>query len=160
MDYAEAIKQDVQAILLTDNVEVTVLEHSQDSTVDKENIRFGILVGKGKKGGLLFIADINKLDLTTAMENCITMIRSQLVLYAIACLEKAHKAKLGDIFIPHITHTVLFKNNEAAQSSVLANGTIVGAFNIFEGTYFNEDKMAIDAKIKPIKKVTKKTNAK
>ncbi len=41
-------------------------------------------------------------------------------------------------------------------------GAIVGAFNIFEGTHFNEDIIPKVAKTKPIKKVTKKktTNGK
>lgn len=160
MDYAEAIKQDVQAILLIDNVEVSVIEHKDDSTIQKGNIRFAILIGKGKKGGLLFSADVDTTDLQTALDNCIMMIRSQLVLYAVACLEKGHRAKLGQIFIPKMTHTLLFNNNDAAQKSVMACATIVGAFNIFEGTHFNEDEIPRVAKTKPIKKVTKKTNGK
>ncbi len=117
MDYAEAIKQDLQGILLTDKVEVTVIQHEEDPTVKKENIRFAILIGKGKKGGLLFSADVDKLDTQTAIDNCIMMIRSQLVLYAVACLEKGHKAKLGDIFIPKVTHTVLFSEESIINGS-------------------------------------------
>jgi len=161
MDYAEAIKQDVQSLLLTENVEVTVLDNKDDRTIPVGMIRFGILIGKGRKGGLLFSADVHKDEINTALNNCILMIRSQLVLYAIACLEKGHVATIEDVFMPNITHTVLFSGNEESRNQAAALSAMVGAFNIFEGTYFNGDKIPRVAKTKPIKKVIKKkTNGK
>ena len=160
MDYAEAIKQDVQSILLTDNVEVTVVDHTQDKSIPIEMIRFGILIGKGKKGGLLFSADVHVSDLKTALNNCLTMIKSQLVLYAVSCIEQGHKARVNNVFMPEITHTIIFSDNNEAKIQTSALTSIVSVFNIFEGTYFNGDTIPKVAKTKPIKKVTKKTNAK
>lgn len=151
MDYAEAIKQDVQALLLIENVEVTSLESKDDRTIPVDMIRFGILIGKGKKGGLLFSADVHKTELATALNNCILMIRSQLVLYAVSCLENGYIAPLQDIYMPNVTHTLVFSSNTEANNQAAALSAIVGTFNIFEGTYFSGAKIPVYAKTKPVK---------
>lgn len=151
MNYEEAIKQDLQSLLLTDKVQVSIPDETETQ------LTFNVVVGEGKKGGLFFSATVEKTGVMTAVDNCLMMIRSQLVLYAIECIGKGYQAKLDDVFIPNITDTILFPTVVEAQNYARTMATIVGTFNIFQGTHFNGDKIPRVAKNKPIKKVTKKT---
>lgn len=134
MNYKNAIKQEFQALLLTEDIDVDIKEEGDQLT-------FAILVGNGSKGGLHLSSTVSKFDAIESIQVVMTIFRAQLIAYAIGCLKKGYKAKKSPVFVPEFTDTLLFKSIAEAQSHYQQVASVVASFDVFHGTYFGGAKI-------------------
>jgi hypothetical protein len=138
MDYKNIITQEIQAFLMSEDVEVTTVEHKDDPSIPEDMLKFAILVGNGKKGGLHFSADINKMDIQTTLQLCFRILHAQLIIYAIDCIKQGHRGTIAMPFVPDFKETVLFNNVAEAQAHYNSLSSTVASFSVFENSYFNK----------------------
>jgi hypothetical protein len=131
LDYKTAIEQDLQALLLSKEVEVDVKQEG-------DLIRFGALIGNGKRGGLRISADLDAKDCGIMFEVVMKMLHAQLVLYAIGCIKEGHRANIDDPFIPNFTATLVNQNPAIAQRNYQNIVGTVASFNLFADSYLNK----------------------
>jgi hypothetical protein len=143
MDIQKAILDDMQSLLLSKDITVETKEEGEKITV-------GILVGKGKKGGLPISFTCEKLELNDTFEIVLKMLQAQLVLYGIECLKKGKAVTLDvldNVYIPEITGSLVHQDVKKAQDNIKEFSGALLSFNLFKNSLFDKDKATI-SKIK------------
>jgi len=136
--YKDVITQEMQAFLLSKDIEVDVQDNSTDSELPADMIKFSILVGNGKLGGVHFSATINKFDLSESLQICQKILHAQLVLYAIECIKAGHRAIVPEPFVPELTETVIYPSLDEAKMKHNGIATTVVMYDVFKNSVFNK----------------------
>jgi len=136
--YKEVITQEMQAFLLSKDVEVDVQDNTTDSELPEDMVKFSVLVGQGKLGGVHFSATINKFDLSESLQVCQKILHAQLVLYAIECIKAGHRAIVPEPFVPELTETVIYPSIDEAKMKHHGIATTVAMYDVFKNSVFNK----------------------
>lgn len=144
--YKDVIEQEMQAFLMSKDIEVNVQDVTTNPEFPNEMLNFAVLVGNGKLGGLHFGATIDKFDLSESLQICQKVLHAQLLIYAIECIKAGYKVNIPQPFIPEITETVTHKTVEDAVNHYNSIATVVSQFDVFKTSVFNKKN-----KIKKIK---------
>lgn len=136
--YKDVITQEMQAFLMSKDIEVSVEDVSTNETMPADMLKFAVLVGNGKLGGLHFSATINKFDLSESLQVCQKVLHAQLLLYAIECIKAGHKAEVPSPFVPEITETVTHQTVDNARNHFNGIATVVEQFDVFKSSVFNK----------------------
>lgn len=155
MNYKEAILQEVQAFLLSEDVLVDVKEMNDDPTIPFDMLKFSILVGNGRMGGLHFSATVDKFDLGSSIDMCLKILNGHLMMYAIQAINAGVSVPKLEIFVPEFTSTVLSRNVAEAQAKHNVLASVVGSYDVFKDTAFVKGTKIKKPSAKTVKKVTK-----
>lgn len=136
--YKDVIEQEMQAFLMSKDIEVSVEDVTTNPEFPNEMLKFAVLVGNGKLGGLHFSATINKFDLSESLQVCQKVLHAQLLLYAIECIKAGHKANVPQPFVPEITETVTHQTVQDAVNHYNGVATVVSQFDVFKTSVFNK----------------------
>lgn len=137
--YKDVITQEMQAFLLSKDIDVDVQDKSTDDTLPDDMIKFSILVGNNPKlGGVYFSATINKFDLSESLQICQKILHAQLVLYAIECIKNGHRAIVPEPFVPELTETVIYPSLDEAKMKHHGVATTVAMYDVFKNSPFNK----------------------
>lgn len=138
MDYKKVITEEMQAFLLSKDIEVDVRDKKDDGTLPEDMLKFSILVGNGKLGGVHFSSTINKFDLSESLQVCQKILHAQLILYAIECIKAGHRANVPAPFVPEITQTIIYPNVDEALLKHNGIAQSVEMYDVFENSVFNK----------------------
>ena len=136
--YKDVIEQEMQAFLMSKDIEVSVEDVTTNPEFPAEMLKFAVLVGNGKLGGLHFSATINKFDLSESLQVCQKVLHAQLLLYAIECIKAGHKADVPKPFVPEITETVTHQTVGDAANHFNSIAAVVDQFDVFKTSAFNK----------------------
>lgn len=138
MDYKELITQEVQAFLMSKDVEVVTIEKKDDNTLTDTQLKFAILIGNGKKGGLHVSATIEKEGIREQLDAFFHVIQRQIMLYAIEAIKDGKRYNIPTPVLPDITQTIMFDSIADSIQHHNSIATLVGQFDIFKNSYFNK----------------------
>ena len=137
--YKDVITQEMQAFLLSKDIEVDVQDIATDPELPEDMIKFSILVGNNPKlGGVHFSATINKYDLSESLQICQKILHAQLVLYAIECIKNGHRAEVPEPFVPELTETIIYPSLDEAKMKHHGISTTVAMYDVFKTSLFNK----------------------
>jgi len=123
---------------MSKDIEVSVEDATTNPEFPGEMLKFAVLIGNGKLGGLHFSATINKFDLSESLQVCQKVLHAQLLLYAIECIKAGHKADVPAPFVPEITETVTHQTAEDARNHFNSIAAVVEQFDVFKSSVFNK----------------------
>ena len=138
MDYKDLITQEVQAFLMSKDVEVTTVEKKEDNDLTDEQLKIAILIGNGKKGGLHVSATIDKNSLREMLDAFFHVIQRQMMLYAIESIKSGHRQNIPSPVLPDMTQTIMFDTIDDARQHHNSILTMISQFDIFKNSYFNK----------------------
>ena len=122
----KAIEDDIKGALFISDILVDVEEI-------EDQFKIGILIE-----GLSYSFNVKMDEINTALQVAISMLKSQLILYAISCLKDKHKTVLKEAVAPTITNTLLYQTAKEAQEQANEMVEIINQFDILKGTYYEK----------------------
>lgn len=138
MNYKELITQEVQAFLMSKDVEVMTVEKAQDDTLTETQLMFAILIGNGKKGGLHISATLEKEWIREQLDAFFHVIQRQIMLYAIEAIKDGKRYNIPAPVLPDITQTIMFDSVSDAVNHHTSMQVMIARYDIFKNSYFNK----------------------